>query len=186
MEFVTNQQWDSYARRIERANLRARHSSLTASAIARRASAHIVEIQPDHKGMFVRPGWHEAMRGLEAELKRAYRVAARFCRTTDLAGYCLEASISMAEHLRRRGFKVKLIRRELPEEQGGHWTIEVGGTEYDPTCSFWRITDGRPRDAVKGQLYTVTATSPHDHWKRTRVHQKHAYETVGITPRKSG
>lgn len=59
-EVVTHRQWDSYATRIERKNLREHGRSLCRTAIARRAYDHIIEIREDT--MIVRPGWREAMR----------------------------------------------------------------------------------------------------------------------------
>jgi hypothetical protein len=51
--------WFSYARRIERRNLRQYGASWSATTIARRASAYIVEIQTER--MRVRAGWRQAM-----------------------------------------------------------------------------------------------------------------------------
>ena len=61
-EFVTHLQWQSYAKRIERANLKASGTSLTFTGIAHRASGYIVEIWDDEGGMIVRKGWREAMK----------------------------------------------------------------------------------------------------------------------------
>lgn len=58
-EFVTHRQWDSYAKRIERRNLRQFGRSLTFTGIACRANSYIVEIRSE--GMIVRPGWRAAM-----------------------------------------------------------------------------------------------------------------------------
>jgi hypothetical protein len=60
-EFITHRQWDNYAKRVEKRNLRQHGSSLTFTAIAHRASAFIVEIRSE--GMIVRKGWREAMKG---------------------------------------------------------------------------------------------------------------------------
>lgn len=59
-EYVTFREWDSYARRIERANLRRDGRSLSFTGIAARAQKHIIECQ--RGGMVVRPGWRQAMR----------------------------------------------------------------------------------------------------------------------------
>jgi len=58
-EWIAIRQWDSYARRIERRHLRQYGTSLASTAIARRASAFIVEIQTAR--MLVRAGWRQAM-----------------------------------------------------------------------------------------------------------------------------
>lgn len=59
-EVVTRRQWDNYAARIERKNLKERGHSLTRTAIAYRANSYIIEIREDT--MIVRTGWREAMR----------------------------------------------------------------------------------------------------------------------------
>lgn len=51
--------WYSYAQRIERRHLRQYGTSWSATTIARRASAYIVEIQTER--MRVRAGWRQAM-----------------------------------------------------------------------------------------------------------------------------
>lgn len=65
VEQVTYQQWERCARRQEKKNLREKGRSLTFTAIARRANAFIIEIQPgksDREGILVvRNGWREAM-----------------------------------------------------------------------------------------------------------------------------
>ena len=61
-EFVTDRQWDGYARRLMKANLKAKHVSLTQIGISGGASSYIVEIRSDQKGMIVRTGWREAMK----------------------------------------------------------------------------------------------------------------------------
>lgn len=64
IEFVTDRAWDAYARSIERRDREVFGSSDGALTITRRANfTHIVEIQPDRKGMLVRDGWREAMGG---------------------------------------------------------------------------------------------------------------------------
>lgn len=60
-EFVTDRQWDSYARRLEKKNLKERGESLTAGSIARRANRFVVDVRPDQKGMIVEVGWRLAM-----------------------------------------------------------------------------------------------------------------------------
>ena len=57
--WIAIRQWDSYARRIERRHLRQYGASLSSTAIARRASAFIVEIQTER--MLVRAGWRQTM-----------------------------------------------------------------------------------------------------------------------------
>ncbi len=61
-EFVSHQTWDSYARRIERENLNATGTSLTAASISRRAKHHILDVQTDQGGMIVTKGWRKTMR----------------------------------------------------------------------------------------------------------------------------
>ena len=62
VEFVTNRQWDSYARRIEKANVRKYGHSITQSGIASRANKLIVDIQSDKNGMLVQIGWKDLMK----------------------------------------------------------------------------------------------------------------------------
>jgi hypothetical protein len=57
--WIAIRQWDSYARRIERRTLRQYGASWSSTAIARRASAFIVEIQAER--IRVRAGWRQAM-----------------------------------------------------------------------------------------------------------------------------
>ena len=66
-EFVTYRQWEGYARRLERTNLRNRSESLTAVGISRGAEDCIVEIQSDRGGILARAGWKAAMREKAAE-----------------------------------------------------------------------------------------------------------------------
>lgn len=119
------------------------------------------------------------------EIQRAFQVAQRFIRQTDLNGYCLEASVVMAEHLRRHRTReadrrIKLVRRKIVND--GHWTVEVDGQEYDPTCAYWDWTGARvPVGLVPRELYEVSPRSPHRFWRRTRIHLRYAYEAVGIT-----
>lgn len=61
-EVIKGKQWDSYARRIERRNLKANGSSLSAASITMRARGYIVDIRNDEGTMVVRKGWREAMR----------------------------------------------------------------------------------------------------------------------------
>lgn len=62
-EFITHRQWDNYAKRIEKRNLRQHGSSLTFTGIARRESGFIREIRAE--GMVVYNGWREAMKTQE-------------------------------------------------------------------------------------------------------------------------
>ena len=62
-EFVTNRQWDSCVSRIVNKNFKDRGHSLTRSAISRRANSFIVDIRDDQKGMIVKVGWKDAMKG---------------------------------------------------------------------------------------------------------------------------
>ena len=57
--WIAISQWDSYARRVERRHLRQYGMSWSATTIARRASAFIVEIQAER--ILVRTGWRLAM-----------------------------------------------------------------------------------------------------------------------------
>lgn len=61
-EFVTDRQWDGYATRIERQNMKNHHHSLTRTGIASRARSFIVEIRSYQNGMIVRLGWRDAMK----------------------------------------------------------------------------------------------------------------------------
>jgi hypothetical protein len=67
--WITIRQWDSYARRIERRHLRQYGTSLASTAIARRASACIIEIQTER--MLVHAGWRQAMRQAGEEAHQA-------------------------------------------------------------------------------------------------------------------
>jgi len=114
---------------------------------------------------------------LRALLLHAHQLAKRFCQTSNLDGYCLEASVVMVEYLRRRHIPdVQLCRRLCDGD--GHWTIIVLQREYDPTCADWNTN--RPPRAKPGSLYKVTKSSPHHQWPLTRVNQTTAYECVGI------
>ena len=62
VEFVTRKQWDGYARRIEKKNMKEHGHSITFSGIARNANSYIVEIELDSGGMWVKKGWRKAMR----------------------------------------------------------------------------------------------------------------------------
>jgi hypothetical protein len=57
--WITIRQWRSYARRLERRHLRQGGRSWSATTIASRARACIVEIQTER--MLVRAGWRRAM-----------------------------------------------------------------------------------------------------------------------------
>ena len=57
--WIAIRQWDSYARRVERRHLRQYSVSWSATTIAQRASAYIVEIQTER--IRVRSGWRRAM-----------------------------------------------------------------------------------------------------------------------------
>ena len=60
-EFISGRQWDSYARRIERANIKATGQSITFTGIARRAQSFIIEML-ENDTMLVHKGWREAMK----------------------------------------------------------------------------------------------------------------------------
>jgi len=68
-EWIAIGQWHSYARRIERRHLRQYGTSLASTAIARRASPFIVEIQTAR--LLVRAGWRQAMRQAGEEAHQA-------------------------------------------------------------------------------------------------------------------
>jgi len=115
---------------------------------------------------------------LNREIKRAYQVAKRFCLTTNLNGYCLEASVTMAAHLNRRRYPTQLIRRLIKNDpNNGHWTIEIAGKEYDPTCADW---PDAPTDSKPGTLYEIKKGSPQFKWRRTDVNEAYAYQLTGI------
>jgi len=61
-EYVTSKQWESYAKRLERKNLKENGRSLTFIGIASGANGHIVEIQSDNGLMIVSSGWRESMK----------------------------------------------------------------------------------------------------------------------------
>jgi hypothetical protein len=84
----------------------------------------------------------------------------------------------MVEYLHRHGRHARLIRRNL--DSGGHWTIELNKTEYDPTCADW---PDPPPNSHPGTLYQINPESPHHAWRRTRVNNKAAYEVTGIIHR---
>ena len=58
-KWIAIRQWDSYARRVERRHLRQYSVSWSATTIAQRASAYMVEIQTER--IRVRSGWRRAM-----------------------------------------------------------------------------------------------------------------------------
>lgn len=66
VETISGRQWDSFARRIERATLKACGRSLTAASISTRARHHIVEVRDDGDVLIVTPGWRDTMRGAPA------------------------------------------------------------------------------------------------------------------------
>jgi hypothetical protein len=103
-----------------------------------------------------------------------------FC---DLDGFCIDASVMMHKYLRDHGVRARLVRYELPTGEGGHWTIETSEGEFDPTVGCWKLRgvgeEPRPRGARCDALYPVTESSPHRRrWRRTRVVERTAYETV--------
>ncbi len=57
--WIAIRQWHSYARRLERRHLRQEGVSWSATTIAQRASACMVEIQSER--IRVRAGWRQAM-----------------------------------------------------------------------------------------------------------------------------
>lgn len=61
-EMITGRQWDSYARRIERRNLKTDGVSLSAGSIKMRVRGYIVDIRLGEQTMLVRKGWRAAMR----------------------------------------------------------------------------------------------------------------------------
>jgi len=61
-EMITGRQWDSYARRIERRNLKTNGVSLSAASIKMRAREYIVDIRLGEQTMLVCKGWRAAMR----------------------------------------------------------------------------------------------------------------------------
>ncbi len=61
-EYITYQQWENYAKRIERKNLREKGTSLSFSGIAMRANKHIICIEHDTNILIVKPGWRKRMK----------------------------------------------------------------------------------------------------------------------------
>jgi len=116
---------------------------------------------------------------LQLLLVRAHKLAKRFCQTNTLDSYCLEASVIIAEYLRRHHVEhVRLIRRNSAGE--GHWNFAINQQEYDPTCADWT---NPPTSTVPGSIYEITEHSPHHAWPLTRVNNQAAYEITGITRR---
>ena len=60
-EFVTIKTWESYAKRLVRAQLKAHGTSLSFTSTTLRASKHIIEVQQDLGGLLVSPGWRDTM-----------------------------------------------------------------------------------------------------------------------------
>jgi len=81
----------------------------------------------------------------------------------DLDSFCLEASAIMMIELPG----AVAIRRELPEDAGGHWTVEWDGDEYDPTIGWWK--KDRPKDVTPGCLYVLDESSAHHDWEITET-----------------
>lgn len=71
MEFVTNQQWLGYAKKLEGQTFKAHGKTLTARSIARRAAfSFVADVPQDHSlksGMVVKSGWRKGMRDIAAE-----------------------------------------------------------------------------------------------------------------------
>ncbi len=65
-EAITIKQFDSYARRCERANLKQYAKSLTAGSIANRAQPYILECQGEDV-LIIKPGWRDAMKSARIE-----------------------------------------------------------------------------------------------------------------------
>lgn len=63
-EYINSKQWQSYAKRVERANMKANGQSLTFGGIASRANQFIVELRGEGT-MVVRKGWREAMKAVQ-------------------------------------------------------------------------------------------------------------------------
>jgi len=61
--YISGKQWQEYAQRIERDNLRSHSTSPSATAIRTRAQHFIVEKIKARNGLNVRDGWKNAMRG---------------------------------------------------------------------------------------------------------------------------
>ncbi len=59
-ELISGQQWNRHARRVERATLKARGKSLTATSISMAARHHIIEDRGDDN-LIVTLGWRETM-----------------------------------------------------------------------------------------------------------------------------
>ena len=63
-EVVTWKQWESYAKRIEKRNLKAHGISISFSGIERYARHHIVEEYTDQKASLVKKGWRDTMKAM--------------------------------------------------------------------------------------------------------------------------
>jgi hypothetical protein len=62
IEYISRKQWFSYARRIEKRNLKETGRSLTYTGIQQRARSFVVSIQIDTDTMIVKKGWRDAMK----------------------------------------------------------------------------------------------------------------------------
>ncbi len=64
-EYISNTKLDSYARRLEKKNLREKGRSLCATGISRAANPFIIEIRDSHNDkctVVIKEGWREAMK----------------------------------------------------------------------------------------------------------------------------
>lgn len=61
VERVSYQQWQGYAKRLEKQNLKQYGSSLSFSSIASSANSFVVELMDDYEIIIAKPGWREAM-----------------------------------------------------------------------------------------------------------------------------
>lgn len=63
VEVIAEKQWVSFAKKIERKNLKEKGASLSFSAIARKANDFIIEVYVEDGSKLVKKGWRNAMRG---------------------------------------------------------------------------------------------------------------------------
>jgi hypothetical protein len=70
---------------------------------------------------------------------------------------------AVLDYLRARGVDGSLRAYAAPNHPGGpHYTVVVGGVEYDPTVGYANWS--RRLRVPRGRLYVVCEHSPHRRW----------------------
>lgn len=128
-EVLTNNDWESYARRVEQETMRRYGSSLPCSCISLHAGHMIVEIGPEDQGspLTVRHGWKAVMR-------KAARQTGPRPRSTPIPG--------LGERMRTartaQGLSLSQMARDINVQRPNLDRIERGVTK-DPNVSIvWR------------------------------------------------